>query len=68
MPGYFLSTYHRSNESADTLIKFADMLPTSADAAAVAAHALHDAGRNEESEIYFQRALTLDPRVTKLTN
>ena len=61
--GELLSQQSRYSEAADNLVTAAELEPNSVAAVVTAAHALHDARRNSESETYFRRAVHLSPNV-----
>ena len=61
-----MSTRSRHSEAADAFVQAAEMEPASVAWTVAAAHALHDASRNGEAEIYFRRAVSLDPTVSPI--
>lgn len=66
--GEFLSARSRHNEAAEVLIQAAEMDPNNVAWTVAAAHALHDASRNVEAEVYFRRAVNLFPMVSSFWN
>ena len=59
-----MSARSRYDEAAEVLVQAAEMDPNNVRWTVAAAHALHDASRNVEAEIYFRRAVNLFPMVS----
>ncbi|XP_045032253.1 protein O-mannosyl-transferase TMTC2-like isoform X2 [Daphnia magna] len=59
--GEFLSARKRHDEAAEVYIQVVRIEPDSIAWTVAAAHALHDASRNVEAEVYFRRAVALVP-------
>lgn len=64
LTGEFLSARKRHDEAAEVYIQAVQIEPDSIAWTVAAAHALHDASRNVEAEVYFRRAVALVPMVS----